>query len=59
MIDMQAQKLQAAMSHKLQQQCETCKDTNIASSIEESIKNLLAYVELSWRVQLKEMHSLE
>ena len=55
---MQAQKLQAAMSLKLQQQHEDCKDTANASSIRKSIKDLLAYVELSWGVQLGELHSL-
>ena len=52
---MQAQKLQAAMSLKLQQQYECGKDTRLATSIEKSIQDLLAYVESSWGVQLSEM----
>ena len=55
---MQAQKLRAAMSLKLQQQHEDCNDTAVASSIRKSIEDLLAYVELSWGVQLRELPSL-
>ena len=55
---MQAQKLQAAMSLKLQQQYNCCEDTRLASSIEKAIQDLLAYVESSWGVQFSEMPSV-
>ena len=55
---MQAQKLQAAMVLKLQQQYDCGQDTRLSSSIEKSIQDLLAYVESSWGVQLSEMPSV-
>ena len=40
------------MALKLQQQYDSCEDSSVASSIEKSVEDLLAYVELSWGVQL-------